>query len=316
MVYNLCCEPGPERGSQEAGSARWSKRVSVLIGSKVVPLFPGKPMTSSERSPWSGLILEKHHHGPVAIPEHEHATFCLQLQTSGPVAMDWQSFGKSGRVQSKPGNLIWLTPGTRDSVLWHGATRRIVASVSPLLLKRAADEMELKGLCDFENRWSFQDEQLRLLLTEMDREINAGCPMGPLYGDLLGMSLSIALIKKYAHTSTLPIPLKGGLSRARLRQVMAYIDEHLDGEIRLEDLAAVAGLSLYHFARSFRDSAGVTAHQYVTQKRVERAKQLLSRPEWTIQQVASAAGFADGSQFARTFRSATGVSPSRWRKIA
>ena len=184
----------------------------------------------------------------------------------------------------------------------------------PSLLRQAAEQMELKGLCDFENQWSFQDEQLQLLLTEMDREMAAGWPMGALYGDLLGMSLSIALIRKYGHTSALLVPLKGGLSQPRLKQVLAYIEEHLDRDLRLQELAALAGLSPFHFARSFRQSVGATPHQYILQRRVQRAKELLLRPEWSIEQVASATGFAGASQFSRVFRQSAGATPTEWRR--
>jgi AraC family transcriptional regulator len=305
--------PAEDNGTQQ-GENTPSKRVSVLVGTRSVPLLPGRPLTDSSRSPWSGLVMEKHRVGAVAIPVHEHDTFCLHLQTSGPVEMDWNSSGRSGRIRSGAGNLIFLTPGTRDSLLWHGPSQRIVTSIQPSLLRQAAEQMELRGLCDFENQWSFQDEQLQLLLTEMDREMAAGWPMGALYGDLLGMSLSIALIRKYGLTSSPLIPLRGGLSQPRLRQILAYIEEHLDLELRLQELADLAGLSPFHFARSFRQSTGVTPHQHIVQRRVQRAKELLLQPEWSIEQVASATGFAGASQFSRVFRQNAGASPTEWRR--
>jgi AraC family transcriptional regulator len=169
-------------------------------------------------------------------------------------------------------------------------------------------------MCDFETCWSFEDEQLAHLLTEMDREMASRWAMGSLYGDLLSMSLSIALIKKYGRGSPVPVPLRGGLSRPRLKQVRDYIDENLHCNIRLNDLAALAGLSMFHFARSFRESCGVTPHQYIVRRRIERAKALLFKPEWSIEQIASASGFSGGSQFSRVFREITGATPTSWRR--
>jgi AraC family transcriptional regulator len=293
-----------------------SKRISVLMEGESVPLLPGQPITDNARSPWTGMILERHRLGAVAIPEHEHTTFCLHLQSSGLVEMDWNSSGRKGRVRSDVGSLILLTPGTRDSLLWHGPSQRIVASLEPSVLNTAAKQIGIRGLCDFENQWSFQDEQLRLLLTEMDREMNAGWPMGSLYGDLLGMSLSIALIKKYGRTSSASARIKGGLSRPNLRRVQSYIEENLHRDIRLQELADLTDLSVFHFARSFRESLGSTPHQYIVSIRVQQAKTLLLRAEWTIQQVASATGFSDGGQFSKIFRKFTGVSPTVWRRKA
>jgi len=261
------------------------------------------------------MILEKHRLDAVAIPEHEHSTFCLHLQSSGPVEMDWYSAGRSGHLKTGAGNLIFLTPGTRDSLLWHGPSHRIVASLEPSLLSHAAEQLGIKGSCDFENQWSFHDEQLGLLLTEMEREMNSGWPMGSLYGDLLGMSLSIALIKKYGRTSPILAAQKGGLSRSDLRRVLEYVDENLDRDIRLQELAALTDLSVFHFARSFRQSVGSTPHQYIVNMRVQKAKTLLMLPEWSIQQIASATGFADGGHLSKIFRKSTGVSPSAWRRM-
>lgn len=293
-----------------------SKRVSVLVKGDVVPLLPGDPVLDSIDSPWNGLFLEKHNLAGVQIPEHEHATFCLHLQTSQRVEMDWYSSGKSGHQTTGTGNLIFLAPGTRDSLLWHGPSQRIVVSVDPLLIRQAADQMEMKEMPEFDNRWSFQDEQLRLLVTEMEREMGTGWAMGSLYGDSLSTSLAIALIKKYARTSSPFSEIKGGLSRFRLRQVLAYLDANLQRDIRLHELASIAGLSDFHFARTFRQSTGLTPHQYLTQIRIKRGKSLLLRPHWTILQIAGAVGFADPSRFSKVFRENTGVSPVNWRRNA
>jgi AraC family transcriptional regulator len=290
------------------------QRVSVIRDNRSVPLLPGQPLTSSQRSPWKGLILEKHRVGAVEIPEHEHSTFCLHLQTSGPVEMDWQSGGRAGHLHTGAGNLIFLTPGTRDSLLWHGSSQRIVASITPSILANAATQLEMKQLCDFDIRWSFQDEQLRLLLTEMEREVSSGSSTGPLYGDLLGLSLSIALIRKYGRDPLTPPPIRGGIARPQLRRVLDFIAANLRNEIRLEELAKLAGLSIFHFARAFRHSMGVTPHQYVLQRRIESAKLLLHLPGSTIDTVANATGFASSSHFSRIFHKQVGATPKAWQR--
>ena len=290
------------------------QRVSVMVGKRSVPLLPGKPITHSANAttPWTGLILEKHRVGAVEIPEHEHHTFCLHLQTSGSVEMDWHSHGRTGHLNTGAGNLIFLTPGTRDSLLWHGPSQRIVASIDPSILVKAARQLELSQLPDFENLWSFQDDQLRLLLTEMEREVTSGSATGPLYGDLLGLSLSVALIRKYGHPS--PTHHKGGIAKPRLNRVLEYIAANLPSEIRLEDLAAVAGLSVFHFARAFRESTGVTPHQYVLQRRIDSVKTLLRSRNWNLEAIASATGFADASHLTKAFRRHTGTTPKTWRQ--
>jgi AraC family transcriptional regulator len=304
--------PKPPKRSPPPSSP--PQRVSVIRGNRSVPLLPGQPLTDNRLSPWTGVILEKHRLGAVEIPEHEHSTFCLHLQTSGPVEMDWHSGGRTGHLHTGAGNLIFLTPGTRDSLLWHGSSQRIIASIDPSVFVKAATQLELNQLCDFENRWSFHDEQLRLLLTEMEREVSTGWSTGPLYGDLLGLSLSVALIRNYGRVSLTPPITKGGISRPNLHRVLEFIAANLQNEIHLEDLAKVTGLSVFHFARSFRQSMGLTPHQYVLQRRIDNARALLRQPGSTIDAVATATGFADASHFSKIFRKQVGVTPKAWQR--
>ena len=135
-----------------------SKRVTVLTQGCVVPLLPGCPIRDSTQSPWTGVYLEEHTLGAIYIPEHEHATFLLHLQLNERVHMDWHSSGRTGRQITGAGNLIFVTPGTRDHLLFHGPSRRIVVSVDPALIKQRADDLELKCMPEFDNRWAFQDE--------------------------------------------------------------------------------------------------------------------------------------------------------------
>ncbi len=309
----------PRQAQAEASPAAQPQRaqetrISVLRGDHTVPLLPDQPLTSNRHSLWKGVLLEKHRVGAVEIPEHEHSTFCLHLQTSGPVEMDWSTGGRTGHLHTDAGNLIFLPPRTRDSILWHGPSQRIIASIDPSIFVQAANQLEMKQLPDFDLLWSFHDDQVRLLLTEMEREASSNWSTGPLYGDLLGLSLSIALIRKYGRVPTAPPPTTGGIAPAALRRVLEFIEANLATEVRLEDLAAVANLSLYHFARAFRHSMGTTPHQHVLQRRIATAKALLRRPGANIDAVANATGFADASHFSKTFRKQAGITPKNWQR--
>jgi AraC-like DNA-binding protein len=105
-----------------------------------------------------------------------------------------------------------------------------------------------------------------------------------------------------------------GLSPGAKRRVLEYMDAHFDEQLTLETLARVAGLSLHHFARAFRQSTGEPPHQYLLRRRIERATELLKQPELRLSEIALAVGFSDHSHFARHFRRLVGVTPgaARW----
>ncbi|HVR56424.1 MAG TPA: helix-turn-helix domain-containing protein [Pseudolabrys sp.] len=115
--------------------------------------------------------------------------------------------------------------------------------------------------------------------------------------------------------STLPPATQayGGLSPGAMRRVREYVDVHLGETIDLLMLAGVAGLSVHHFARQFKQSAGVTPHGYLTQKRVERAREMLVQTDLPLAEIAFAVGFFDQGHLARHFRHMLGTTPREFR---
>jgi transcriptional regulator of acetoin/glycerol metabolism len=105
----------------------------------------------------------------------------------------------------------------------------------------------------------------------------------------------------------------GGLSPAAMRRVREYVDAHLGASMDLAMLAGIAGVSIHHFARGFKQSAGVTPHHYLVQKRVERARDLLAQTDLPLSEIAYAVGFSDQSHLARHFRQMLGVTPGQFR---
>jgi AraC-like DNA-binding protein len=98
-----------------------------------------------------------------------------------------------------------------------------------------------------------------------------------------------------------------------MRRVREYVAAHLSESTDLAMLAAVAGLSIHHFARGFKQTTGMTPHHYLTQKRVERARDMLANSDLSLSEIAYAVGFSDQSHLARHFRQMLGVTPGQFR---
>jgi AraC-like DNA-binding protein len=106
---------------------------------------------------------------------------------------------------------------------------------------------------------------------------------------------------------------RGGL-RPRVRQrVRELMETNLAGGISIQALASAANLSLSHFARAFKQSEGITPHDFLIGCRVRRASRLLAETDEPLSSIAYSCGFADQSHFARQFREHVGVTPSRYR---
>jgi AraC family transcriptional regulator len=107
---------------------------------------------------------------------------------------------------------------------------------------------------------------------------------------------------------------KGGLAPWQIRKVAAHIEASLDTSIRSGELAAFARLSPCHFSRAFRESFGCSPHEYINQRRVERAQGLMLSTVAPLSQIALDCGLADQAHFSRLFRRFVGESPSSWRR--
>jgi AraC family transcriptional regulator len=96
--------------------------------------------------------------------------------------------------------------------------------------------------------------------------------------------------------------------------VTDFVDDNLSMDLGISEMAGVANLSPYHFSRQFKRSTGLSPHQYVIGRRVERARELLSGTDLSVGAVASAVGFAHQSHLAYHVRRRFGVAPSSLRR--
>jgi transcriptional regulator GlxA family with amidase domain len=112
-----------------------------------------------------------------------------------------------------------------------------------------------------------------------------------------------------------PVAARGGLAPWQIRRVLTYIDANLDTAIRNKELAAVVRLSACHFNVAFRNSVGHAPHEYITQRRVERAQGLMLSTAKPLSEIAAECGLADQSHLTRLFRRVVGDSPAAWRRV-
>src|SRR5262249_12050379 len=106
----------------------------------------------------------------------------------------------------------------------------------------------------------------------------------------------------------------GGLAPWQEQHAKEMMNECLDGDVSLSDLARECRLSVTHFVRAFRRSTGLSPHQWLLARRIDRAKSLLAESGLSLAEIALACGFWDQSHFTRVFTADVGTSPGRWRR--
>lgn len=161
----------------------------------------------------------------------------------------------------------------------------------------------------------FDDTALRSTLLKLQGVLTDDTADDGLYAETLGLLAAIELQR--LQSRGLPESVRnrtGGLSAGQEKLVREFIEDRLGEEIRLDDLAGVARLSRFHFARAFKATLGEPPHRYVMKRRIERAKDLLVRTSLPVSEIAAATGFRSASQFNRAFRELVGVTPSICRR--
>ena len=161
------------------------------------------------------------------------------------------------------------------------------------------------------NQLAVSDQQVQQIGLALKRELELGGCTGRLFGESLATALTTRLLRQHSTLAQKVIDPEGGLARQKLQLVRDYINDHLNADLRLTDIAVLVGLSSSHFTRLFKQSMGITPYQYVIQCRVERAKLLLLQG-LTIGEIANLVGFSDQSHLTYHFKRIVGVTPKRF----
>lgn len=211
---------------------------------------------------------------------------------------------------------MWVTPAnTPLFVHWEGDDGCLRVQLSVTLLKRvAAATLETDGdRLTLVPTVQSRQQQLAALSTLLIAEAQERQASSRLYLNSLATVLAVQLLRNYRTTST-PLPsYEGGLPTEQLHQIRDYIDAGLTGDIKLADLARLLNMRPLQFGGMFKQSMGISPHQYVIQQRLERAKYLLQHSDLAIIDIALECGFNSHRHLSQQFRKVMGMTPRTFR---
>lgn len=215
-----------------------------------------------------------------------------------------------------PTGSIWVIPaGSSALAYWEGSVKFLGIYIEPSLVARvAAESFDLDSTRTLvPPLHSLTVPELRAAMLAVDAELRSSGAGSSLLIESVGTMLCVHLLR-HITGRRLPGAGDGILSRRRLDHVIEYIIENIEGSPTLAQMAAVANLSPYHFARQFKAATGLSPHQYVIARRVERAQHLLEGgKKLGLAEVALRAGFSDQSHFSFHFKRLVGVTPRQFR---
>jgi AraC family transcriptional regulator len=282
--------------------------------------IPFQAVAASDRLGWVGLEAARYHASPAweynapALTHHR-----LVLVTRPPQELELRFDGVTRHVPPPAGAIILVPAGTPGRVRWSGGFHWLHIYLEPGQVARvAAEAFDLDpARLTVPPLDALDLPSLRAAMRAVDAELTAGGAGGQLAAESLANVLAVHLLRHVLVPHQPSRSRDGTLPRAKLRAVVEYVEDHLDASPTLEQMAAIARLSVYHFARQFRRATGLPPHQYVIARRVERARQLLQGGgDLSLAEVAACAGFSDQSQLTHHFKRLVGVTPGQLRTPA
>lgn len=287
------------------------------VGSgKLKPAFYNSPATDSQNSPWNGLKLEFHNLPPSETPEQFPAEHTLVLHLSSSIRVAVKTNGSWQDQPRHPNNiLIFPTGEPIQPRRISQAADLLLLAISPKVLGQAVQDSLNPDQLNLSQKFLSADLLIQGTIMALKAEMDAGYPSGRLYGETLGASLAVHLIGKHSTKRPKLQNYNDGLPQHKLNQAIDYINAHLSQEIKLADLAQVVDISQFYFARLFKQSMGIAPYQYVIQRRIEQAKQLLKQSDLSISDISLRCGFAHQSHLSRHFRQLLGITPNAYRQL-
>lgn len=196
---------------------------------------------------------------------------------------------------------------------WLQPTECVHIAIAPTLLNSVAADCSLSGNVEIDYRVMFADPTIVHLAQLFKSEILNGGLAGKLYTQSLASVLAVHLLRHYSGLANKPVVPDGALDTLKLNSLKDFIEEHIAEDLTIVKMAAVVHTSQFHFARAFKAATGQPPHRYVTVRRMERAKSLLSVTRLSVAEVAYRVGFYNTSHFSASFRKFTGTTPKRYR---
>jgi AraC family transcriptional regulator len=227
------------------------------------------------------------------------------------------SGGAEGELEA--GGALLSSPG--ESLAAHGDGRAefIALALAPVLILDCAVRarlMRADAFVTFRLPSIEGDERLARLARDLSEELREEAAGQELVVGALVEQMLVHLLRRYANvrrSEQLELS-RAGLVDRRIRRAVELMHAHLDRDLPLEEIAAAAHLSPFHFARLFKKLTGATPHSYLAALRAARAQALLSETDLSITEIGARVGYGSSSHFAKAFRQATGISPRDFRQ--
>ena len=277
------------------------------------PKLPRPPLITSKNENWEDIYLQYERQPTFEIPEHIHLQHTVIIGMDNALKAEWWIDGQFRNLQYNLGDVFIVPAGVSHRAYWKQESEGILLALEPESVIGAAIDSVNSDRLEIIPQFASTDLRLlqiaRWLLIELQQK-----QMGSsLYIESLTTMLKVHLLRNYGAIEPNIPNYRGGLAQYKLKRAISFINENLDRDLKLAEIASLIEMSTYHFARMFKQSTGLTPHQYLVQQRLAKAKELLRSSKMAIADIGYEVGYKNPSHFAKVFRKYIKVSPTAYR---
>lgn len=297
------------------------KSKPLLINARKASESPLNSSMSSEmtlfknKAPWSMMQVGQYQcSAALETPEHCFAQHFISVQLSPATVVKEQRL--DGRLQCSDFSAgdICLTPAAVPiSVRLQAPCEIIGLHIEPAFFTQLAAEVTDSDRIELVPQFKLNDPLIYQIAIALKAQIRSPGGWQRLYMESMMTAVSAHLLQQYSTRKPKIKPDSASLSKTHLRQITEYIHEHSDRNLSLLEMAQYLQMSPYYFSHLFKQSTGLSPHQYLISCRIQQAKQMLTATTLSIAEIAAQAGFVDQSHLARHFKRQFGVPPSQFR---
>lgn len=285
-----------------------------IVEPTMVEILDSPPELTSYGSGWQDINVEYFYQPPGETFGKDIHHHILAINVGKTYDYESKLNGRYCRGKFIAGEVSLYPARQQMPYRWLQANSIVYLSLSEELLTRNSQELLDRDRVELQVTHSTKDLLLQQLGLTLRANLEAGSPGGAVYAQTMANAISVQLLQHFSTLKPLRLDINGGLSPHKLKRVTCYIDERLEEKIVLEDLAAIAQLSQHHFARAFKQSTGLSPHQYIIKTRIDRAQRLLAKSSMEINEIAIACGFSNQSHLHRHFKKHLGITPKQFSR--
>lgn len=272
-------------------------------------------IAASPRAGWRSLYAATFREAPLRTSEPAIGHPSLIYHIAAPTEVSRVIDGEAAeRMVIGPGRLC-LTPGDANCYWQHSGHPEILQFYLRRSIYEATTEEMFGAPARVTPRFAIVDPLLEQLAIAVLTALKDGGAEDRIYIETIAQLIGIHLARVHSSRSRARQPAPAdGLTPARIRRLLDYIEQHLGEDLSLEAMAAEVNLSPIYLARAFRLHVGEPPHHYIVRRRVEHARRLLAGTALSISEIALAVGFSSQSHLSNWFRRLVGVSPALYRR--